>query len=501
MLDVRAMYTKLAVLLVALLCGGQLVAQEATLEKGAHREIPVRQVGNSLVALVNFSANGNYKEWAVLIDLDAPHKLALVGNAQGHLDLGKKSGPITMQFESGDKLVVPAADVQAYTGPVSAEQFSKFNIDELQQRPLAGSIGVALLKQFKVTLDANAGSILLESPSLPSQGISGLSGDLVVFPIRDEDLQTFVPIRYGNGQRGEMVLSSALYDTYIDSGYAKRLGAPAGNVGSVTLVGAVERTKIDLSLYSAFRPEAFYEEGVEPGSTVLISGLGLLNHFRIVLDWENRYATFTQVKSAEFPKQDLAFFKAQLVNSNQVFTEYLDQYPTERLSREAANQLLELRLTDGSNHDEIFDAIVRITKTARLRRITEVCQDVMASQAVSELPDNGELMVKIAELGLEHSAKSINAESSYAMHGVLAQLALDVGDLDKAWEHALSWSFGVTDPKDPSATYMLGKVYEAQGRYRRAYSRYKKALSIFPRHKDAKAALARLEDKVADEHK
>ena len=73
-------------------------------------------------------------------------------------------------------------------------------------------------------------------------------------------------------------------------------------------------------------------------------GLNLLEHFRVEIDRVNRWAKISMTKPPAFPEADLAFFKSMVAEDPAQVEAWLKDYPQVRLSREAAELLLALRL-------------------------------------------------------------------------------------------------------------------------------------------------------------
>ena len=197
-------------------------------------EIPTRIVGGHLIVLADLKANGANEEFALFVDLEAPYTLSLVNNAAQRLKLGEGTDDVTIQFTSGLVMTAERDTIVGYPGPLNPNDVIKYHIAEMDERKVAGAIGVGLLKQFKLTLDAANGRMLVAEPAEKSNDLESREGDVVISPIRMDESRTYLPIQYGNGQKTEMVLGTNNYDTYIDSDIASKLGAPAGNIGTVT---------------------------------------------------------------------------------------------------------------------------------------------------------------------------------------------------------------------------------------------------------------------------
>ena len=61
-------------------------------------------------------------------------------------------------------------------------------------------------------------------------------------------------------------------------------------------------------------------------------------------------------------------------------------------------------------------------------------------------------------------------DAVHQLHAQLGTILLDAGESREAWKHLLSAAFGL--PEDGMVNLQLGRFYEQEGRYRRAFSRY-----------------------------
>ena len=150
---------------------------------------------------------------------------------------------------------------------------------------------------------------------------------------------------------------------------------------------------------------------------------------------------------------------------------FLEEHPGKRLAGEAARLLLDYRIEDAAPSDEIDAAVAWVFETEVGDLRTTRMLDLM-----KEMSDAGEVGVVVAagRLGVDAGRGDRYPNAVHEVHGLLGRTLLDEGEGDEAWRHLLSAAFGL--PEDGGVNLDLGRFYEQQGRYRRAFSRYVQAV-------------------------
>jgi tetratricopeptide (TPR) repeat protein len=497
-----APFLSAVVALCAALCGAD---RPLSAQAGDVSVVPVRVVNGHLVVLTDLVGLRFTNEAGLEISFEYPDALTLHPDQYGWTgldpnDMSLGDGPLVqVMIAPGIKLSIPGKDVAVEQSAERIEfqnMMTKLYSSELGERKLKGTIGIGLLKKYHVTLDVQQQQLVLAPPLPPADASPADPGlaDVVIAPFDDANDRIEVGVTYGDGRAGRMVLGGTSYDTYIDARVARPLGKPAGDVSPVWLEDtATPGKRLDLSQYMAFRPMAF---GLAPepsaDSPVLISGVNFLEYFRVDLDWTNRSVSFTQRKAPRYPEADLAFFQAEAQGTPDAIEAYLKKYPHERLSQDAATELVKARVDKGAADADVMKALQWAIGLSRPGRKTETCLAYLTTFA--DLPDRADLAIAAGTEGLKYSREAFDARVVYALHHELGKLYLKKGDLDDAWKHLLSAAFMA--PDDLEIVLDLARVYDRQGQVRRAYARYKRvaaAEGLPPEiETEVSAAMARL---------
>ena len=431
--------------------------------------IPVRVVDGRVVVACDISGPQLRIPVNLWLDFDGAYGLQLHNRAAAPLPAETPAGkpnPLTLHFPDFS-LEIARREI----GPEKEfEDFTKYHSSEIGEDALTGAIGAHVLKHFDVVLDLPndqiellpAGQLADQEPTR-GQPTSGL-GDIIV-PITLQNDLAWLPVQL-NGSKDKLTralaIGSTQYDSRLDRRLCNSLQRPAGNVGPVVC------DSIDFSPYVAFRPSEIVQ--VHPDGVAGVLGINLLEKFRIHIDRQSLVAAIRSASSPEFPQQDLAYFQAMVAEDRDLVLNWLEQHGQTRLGREAAEFLLTLMLEEGAEKDELESAIewINTTMPADLRatRMMELTE---------ELVNEGEIELGVAagKIGIKSAREDRYPESSYKLHGRLGELLIPI-DKREAWRHLLSAAFGL--PDDGMINLNLGRVYEANNKKNRAFSRYLQAL-------------------------
>jgi hypothetical protein len=468
--------------LCALLAGGgrRISARSQFTDTGT---IPIRVVNGHLVVLTDLVGLRYTNEASFEISFEYPDALTLHPDQYGWLaldpnDLGLAEPPlIHILISPGIKLSIPAKEIAVESSEeriAFQNSMTKLHSAAMGERKLKGTIGIGLLKKYLVTLDIAEKQLVLAPPrSMGEPSGATTSADLVMAPFEYVSNRIQVGLTYADDRRAPLAIGGASYDTVIDSRVTKPLGKPAGDVSPVWLADSGSAGKrLDLTRYVALRPRAF-GLAATPGadSPLVITGLNFLEQFRIELDWNNQSLSLTQKRSPAYPHQDFAFFEAESRGTPEALEAYLEQYPKERLSPDAAALLVRTRLEqDASTDADVLKAMQWAVNTSGPGRRTETCLEYVATFA--SLPGRTNLAIAAGKEGLTYSREAFDARVVYSLHHELGQLYMTQEKWTDAWKHLLSAAFMA--PEDLEIALDLARVYDKQGQTRRAYARYKR---------------------------
>lgn len=460
--------------------------------------MPVKIVAGRLVASVELSTIHNRIPANLFIEYDNACGLRLHDNMAAGLKAENEFGetfPITMHFP-GFAITVARRE-QGPQGEYG--EFTRLYSHEINEEPLVGTIGAKILSRYRVTFDLQEGRIELEEPddgetdsgdeagegdAGPGEDVQGdgPEADLTVSITMTEDL-VWLPIQLADGKVHAMSVSTMNYDSLVDKAWCSRLGFPAGDVGSLSL------GEIDLARFVAFRPSELYS--AHPDGAIGVVGLNLLKHLRLTIDRHGRTAVCRVTAPPDFPEEDLAFFKAMVAADADRLEAWLEKYPKERLSAEAAQLLLGYRLDQKAESGRLEKAIRMLGATWR-----EDMVSTLALELLRDLRKKGHPMQAVfaGELGIEGGRKDRYPNSVHQLHASMGGILLEQDQDRRAWRHLLSAAFGL--PDDGPINLKLGEFYEKQKRYNRALSRFIQAVITVESGEKALAGLERVQRKM-----
>ncbi|MCA8962683.1 MAG: hypothetical protein KDC38_19300, partial [Planctomycetes bacterium] len=448
--------------------------------------IPIRLVAGRLIATCDISTDARRLPVNLLVEYDGPWGLRLHNQATNGIKAERDgvSVPITLHFP-GFEIVVPARE----HGPEEFyNDFTKYHSKDMGELALVGSIGAQILEKYSVSFDLEAGFLRLEPPRDEDPETVQTPAGVASIPVTIHNGIVWLPVRTGDGTPYAMGIGSSVYDTVIDEDLAYDLGAPAGNVGTVTIGG----TEIDLSTFIALRPEPFFH--VHPDRALGMTGINFLESTRVAIDRVNRRVALTRLKSPEYPQADFDYFAARVTDEPEAIEQYLDRYPHARLAHEAARRLVDLRLERDEGGEGFARAIGWLVDTAAEDLRTTTALDLMETLLESGYRDQA---LVAGEAGVPHGRKDRYPNAVHQIHARLGEEYLERDDRKKARRHLLSAAFGL--PEDGRINLQLGRFYEREGRFNRAYSRYVQAVITPEAGPQALDGLERVHAKVAEE--
>ena len=451
--------------LIAVLPTAALAAQQG------EARIPVRVLGGRLVARCQLSSPTNSAPVNLWIAFDKPCGLELHNKVAAGLAVEQPDGtmlPITIELPGLD-VEVP---MREHGDEAAMEAFTKRFAPEMEEVACSGTIGGKILSQYEVTFDLPRGQIRMKpavardgdearsKPTGPERHYvpASLAGDLA-----------WMAAKLPNGNVRMLGLGTSRYDSIVDEDFCFELDRPGGDIGAVQLA------QFDLSRIVAWRPEAF--EFVHKDGALAVLGLGFLQSFRVHADATNGWIGFTRVAERPFPAEEQAFFAARAEEEAQPLARWLEQHGGTRLAGEAAALLLQMQVDEGADAADVEPALrwMHATRPADMQATEALGSVDMLVQA--RRPD---LAVIAGRLGVDGGRKDRYPESVHRLHVRLGELLLDMQETRGAWEHLMAAAFGLTDAFGSAdrakVNLLLGRVYEQQGKHRRAMSRYVQAV-------------------------
>lgn len=484
----RAKVLGTGLLLLLALAGSGLLPEQvlpaSEAAPGRPVRVPCRVVAGKVVVSCDVSTEVRRIPVNLWLEYDNPSGLRLHNRAAQAVEAETRGGQIRMIT-----LHLPDHDITVFgrqRGPEQAyEDFTRYHSKEIGETALVGSIGGRILSRYHLTLHLKEGYIELapkKEQELEPEEVLPPEGSHHLEATRNTEL-TWLTAGYGKGRSGALAISTSRHDSLIDQRLAAALGKPAGDIGPVLL------GDLDIARYLAFRPEEVALQ--HPDGVLGTLGLNFLLHFRVEIDHVNRRVVLEEVAPPSFPEDDLAFFRARAAEDPDELEAFLETYPQARLANEAARLLVDLRLSEDADPEVFARAVTFYAKVQPDDLRTTAMLELM-----EELDDAGHHVHAVAagKLGIDTGRDDRYPEAVHKIHSRLGRIQLDRGHVKDAWRHLLSAAFGM--PEDGLINYHLGRVYEQQGRLKRAYSRYVQAAIKAESGQQALRALERIQKQM-----
>ena len=462
---------------------GAFVASTAALAQGAPTRVPVKVIEGRLVVTCEVSTSRRTLPINLFVDYDAKCGLQLHNQVAAGLRCENEDGstiPITVRLGEFS-ITVPRrehGDQDFY------DDFTKYHSVALGENAAAGTLGSEILAEHFVVFDLANGFLYLGEPRAEDPKARDARDGQVVVPLTDVNGLAWTNVRFPDGSPSSMAIATSRYDSLIAFEHCDRFRKPAGDVESLQLAD------VDVTEFVALRPSEINQ--VHPNGVAGMFGLNFLEHFRVEVDRVNRVARFSQTAAANFPTTDLEFFRALARDDSDELAAFLEKHPDARVSREAAEILLSMRLDEDAEPEDCELALQRIHDTyPEDLRATAMLDEVKALREIGR----SDLAVIAGRLGIPAGRTDRYPNSVHKLHAQVGEVLLDGDDRQQAWEHLLSAAFGM--PEDGLINYHLGRFYEAEGRLRRAYSRYVQAVIKPDSGPKALEALHRLQGKMS----
>lgn len=470
-----------------------LLAAGLAAQKAPSPPLPFKLVDGGVYLRAELRAPGQRLDAHVQIDLSSGVAMQLHSNSAQVLELAEFDTWVEVEVE-GHKLGEFSAQVSRLR---ALERVTAENAQALEEVPAVAILGWPAFSKHRTRFDFDRRRLqilepLLELPADAAPLITpddalGEAPELQVGGTWATTLDvTSVPrltLRDQNGAGIPATLGTTAFDTFVDQVWATDRGHPTGALPTLRL-GPVELTN-----FAALRPRPRLSAG--SGQPRIVLGTGLLRSTVLTLDPARSRLELTVAKAPADPKLDREMIAAMTTRDLDALDELLGKHVTHRLAEEASGLLLQGRFQTGEGGAEALEsAVLTRVKAAPERRRARTAMD-LAERLQEAAPQVwNDVRRPLLDLALKASEKDENAETVHKVRSEIGGIYLEAGDLDEAWKHLLGAAFGL--PRDGMVNFRLGRLYEKQGRFERAWSRYLAASVTADAGADGLNALKRL---------
>lgn len=484
-------------------------AQVRVPEAGLGGSIETKYLGDHVLIRVALQTSVWFKDTYVIVDYANPNALEINQNVIRSLQFGDDDEVLQL-LAPGFRLDAPRDAVLPETGSRTGQITGLYD-NELEQMEVTAIVGWPILKDFNFALNINSGSLVLTpSTDIDADEVSKRS-EVFLRGLSVIGDSVYVPVLFRDDQRAFMKFNTAGYHSYVNSKFldtladVNELNIRLGQQASLNVSGNVAIFPRDIEQDEADRYEAerIQEDEIRkqaeaanqefpahlaakkpdiPSNPWLLTvGTSYLEGYLVEINPQGNYAAFTAIEPNQYSVADHEFYQAAAQEDLDSLKQYLAAHPKDRNVIEAVDLSFDVGLSSGIPDDEDLMAILNfgIEANKERRRFLYLAEFTQKIYTFGEnCWKNRELNISVGEKALEYISFSQTPRFRQHIQLMLGDCYLAKEDSMTAWRYFLSAAFNGDPQMDPLVRHELGRAYEAQGRVRRAFANYLRALEL-----------------------
>lgn len=489
------LYRLLWLPILATLFGYSLNAQieqsTTTTEVGFGGSAPFNEYDNNIGIRLLLQTEVFHKDTYVVLDYAQQEPVWVARPVFESLAFGEDE--TTLKFLGEDfSLEISQDDLRMYQGPFFSEL--TYRNEELNETiDVTIKLGWPVLKHFSLKLDFENQQLILTPAAERTYEDVVHEYQMVVQGLREIDNQVQIPVLDKDDNLHLMAFDIMSYHTRIDADFAKSVGHQSGDVPGLRFFDG-EQT-LPISEMAALKPVPMTVEPVNNQGTdtevvegeapvfdaevigqepTLVTGFSLLSGYTLEVNPQQRFLALTQTKNSNVREEDAELYAAFGAQDRHLFDQYLEKYPEDRHVEEAVLNRFSLGL-DAEDPSDVQMAALEKGLHVKADQDKFVFMNNFVGMAHTRQADR-ELRIDIGERALDFVAFSTTPSQRQLIQLYLGDLYLEKDDVETAWSYYLSGSFNGDPRGEMVVKYKLATVYEKQGRWRRAYANYARAL-------------------------
>ena len=461
-----------------------------------------RVIGDHVLVRVVLSTERFHKETHLVLDYTDEQPLRIYNCILGAVEYGEGEDTIKI-LADGLRIEVPKEGVEASSEcTLFLKNLSGQYSVELKDVDVSAILGGPVLRQFALGMNLAEGEVSFTPAAEAKVEDAMLWAQSIITGLRTtEDGRVLAPLSVGEKDRSLMAFNTAGYHSYINAALAGGLGYPFGDVPDIYFGAGDQR--VPLSGMAALFPADFYQDEELSSDWLIVPGLSLWTAFRLEINPLQGYLALEPVVNTNYSEADFEFYSAAVNRDREALRSYHRSNPEDRNVAEAAELLFALGLEQGASVEEQMEAVdYRLAATLERMKSEWLKQTLEPLFIAEDRDDRSDLIMALAEEALEYISRSDDPALRQDLQLVLGDRYLQAGDPEQAWKYFLAAGFSGDPDKESLVRHELGRVYEALGRHRRAYSNYERAASSLlegpPALKDsARAGMERMKPLLA----
>lgn len=483
-------------------------AQVRVPEAGLGGSIETKYLGDHVLFRVALQTSVWFKDAYVIVDYANPNALEINRGVIQSLQFSEDDEVLQL-LAPGFRLDVPREAVIPEAGS-RTNQITGLYDNELEQMEVVAIVGWPILKDFNFALNINSQSVVLTPSADVDADEVRQRSEVFLQGLSIIDDSVYVPVLFRDDQRTFMKFNTAGYHTSVNTGLidsltdVDTLNIRIGKQPSLNVSGNVALFPQDFEQDEAnrYQAELVQEEEIRkqaeatnqevpsyliakkpdipPHPWLLTLGTSYLEGYLVEINPQGNYAAFTAIEPNQYSIADHEFYQAAAQRDFTALNSYLADYPTDRNVVEAVDLSFDIGLYSGIDDEDLMDVLAYGIEANKERRrflyLAEFTPKIYTFG--EECPKNRELIISVGEKALEYISFSQTPRFRQHIQLMLGDCHLAKEDSMTAWRYFLSAAFNGDPQMDPLVRHELGRAYEAQGRYRRAFANYLRVLEL-----------------------
>ena len=436
-----------------------------------------RIVGDHVLVRVVLSTEKFHKETHLVLDYNDEQPLRIYNCILGAVEFGEGEETIKI-LADGLRLEVPKEGVQASSEcTLFLKNLSGQYSVELKDVDVSAILGGPVLRQYALGMNLAQGAVSFTPAAEADIADAQLWAQSIITGLRTtDDGRVLAPLSIGDKDRSLMAFNTAGYHSYINAARAGGLGYPFGDVPDIAF--GLGDQRVPLSGMAALFPADFFDDPALSSDWLVVPGLSLWTAFRVEINPLQGYLALEPVMNTNYSEADFEFYSAAIAKDRSALRSYHKSNPDDRNVAEAAELMFTLGLEENAPVEEQMEAVnYRLAATLERMKSDWLKQTLEPLFAAEDRDEHSGLIVALAEEALEYISRSDDPGLRQDLQLVLGDRYLQAGDPGQAWKYFLAAGFSGDPRKESLVRHELGRVYEALGRNRRAYSNYERAAS------------------------
>ena len=455
------------------------LAQPAVAQDGASPggTAEAKVIGDHVLVRVVLSTEKFHKETHLVLDYTDEQPLRIYNCILGAVEYGEGEETIKI-LADGLRIEVPKEGVEASSEcTLFLKNLSGQYSVELKDIDVSAILGGPVLRQYALGMNLAAGEVSFTPADESKVEDAMLWAESIVTGLRTtEEGRVLAPLSIGEKDRSLMAFNTAGYHSYINAALAGGLGYPFGDVPDIHF--GVGEQRVPLSGMAALFPADFSQDPELSRDWLVVPGLSLWTAFRLEINPVQGYLALEPVVNSNYSEADFEFYTAAVNEDRDALRSYHQGNPDDRNVAEAAELMFALGLEQNAPVEEQMEAVnYRLTRTLERMKSGWLAETLQPLFLAEDRDERSELITALAEEALEYISRSDEPGLRQDLQLILGDRYLESGDAEQAWKYFLAAGFSGDPEKESLVRHELGRVYEALGRHRRAYSNYERAAS------------------------